>query len=497
MKQVVVLITVLFFAIALNANEDKHRLVILADMGNEPDEEQQIFHLLMYANEFDIEGLIAVTGKFLNPNSPKPEKQRLYPELFVNLIKGYSKVYDNLQIHASGWPEPDYLLSIVKQGQKGYGFEDVGEGKSSPGSELLEQILTRDDPRPVYIVVNAGSNTLAQALFDLERKLSEKEFSRCIKKMRVYENGAQDNAGAYICHHYPGIFWIRSNYQTYCYGGPGVDGGYDNKGDGKNFGPHTWKPYSYNGMGQHQWLLKNIIGNHGAFGKYYPLRQFPNGGISFMEGGGTIPWLGLINKGLFSTNNPNWGSWSGRYTSIKYKNVWSKHKSVNKDESRFAPFYMYKDTSDSWFDTESGKENNDIYTPVWRWRRAFQNDFQARMDWCRQPFEKANHNPNIDLNGNSEDKIVFTKAKPGDILSFDAENSTDPDGDKVLFNWWLYKEAGSYDGKAMIQNPRASKIEFEVPKDAIGKQIHIILELKDDNPIVSMYSYRRIVIDVE
>ena len=42
----------------------KDRLIVMADMGNEPDEEQQMVHMIMCNNEFDLEGLIAVTGKF-------------------------------------------------------------------------------------------------------------------------------------------------------------------------------------------------------------------------------------------------------------------------------------------------------------------------------------------------------------------------------------------------------------------------------------------------
>ena len=45
---------------------------MLADMGNEPDEEQQNIHLLVCSNEIDIEGLIAVTGKYLRKD-PRPD----------------------------------------------------------------------------------------------------------------------------------------------------------------------------------------------------------------------------------------------------------------------------------------------------------------------------------------------------------------------------------------------------------------------------------------
>ena len=43
---------------------DRTRLIILADMGNEPDEVQQMAQMLACSNEFDLEGLIAVIGIF-------------------------------------------------------------------------------------------------------------------------------------------------------------------------------------------------------------------------------------------------------------------------------------------------------------------------------------------------------------------------------------------------------------------------------------------------
>jgi len=122
-------------------------------MGNEPDEEQQMVHLLVYANEIDLEGLIVVTGKYL--------KQTPQPELFHKLIAGYAKVVNNLRLHASGWPSPEHLHGVIRAGQQKYGLADTGEGKASPGSELIVQALLKDDPRPLWVVVNAGANTLA------------------------------------------------------------------------------------------------------------------------------------------------------------------------------------------------------------------------------------------------------------------------------------------------------------------------------------------------
>ena len=45
------------------------RLIILADMGNEHDEVQQMAHMIMCSNEFELEGLIAVSGIYLRPES--------------------------------------------------------------------------------------------------------------------------------------------------------------------------------------------------------------------------------------------------------------------------------------------------------------------------------------------------------------------------------------------------------------------------------------------
>jgi len=497
MKRIILFLIVVLCSAVVATSTNNSRIIIMADMGNEPDEEQQMVHMIMCSNEFDLEGLIAVTGKYLQPASNDPYKQKLHPELFHQIINGYEQVVDNLKLHADGWHEPDYLHSIVMQGQTGYGVESTGEGLSSPGSQLIIKAVEKDDPRPIWIVVNAGSNTLAQALKDYQATHSKKQMDAFVAQLRIFENGAQDNAGAWICANFPNIHWIRSNYQTYCYGGPSNDGVADNKGKFSNLGPYTWEPYAYSEIGQHQWALQHIKGDHGPLGRLWPIRQFHDGCISFLEGGGTIPFLGLVNKGLFSIDHPHWGGWSGRFTRDKVENYWSKHSSVKVDEEDNAPFYLYAEAADHWIDPETGDEYNDHFTPVWRWRRAFYNDFVCRMDWCVQPYEHANHHPIAAVDGDKTDTILHIKTKPGKQLTFDAQASYDPDGDSLSFGWWIYKEAGTYAGEITIDNQDQSVATLHIPKDAKGKQIHLVLEIKDDNPIASLYDYRRIVIDVK
>ena len=372
----------------------------------------------------------------------------------------------------------------------------VGPGKSTEGSDLIIKAVTKQDPRPVYIVINAGSNTLAQAIFDYKANHSEEELASFIGKLRVFENGAQDNAGAWVCANYPNIHWMRSNYQTYCYGGPSYKSKAGSQDNDKNLGPYTWEPYPYSSLGQHQWALEHIKGNHGMLGKSWPIRQMYNGRIGYLEGGGTIPWMMLIHNGLSDINKPHWGGWSGRFTKEKVKNEWSRSKRIEEEEKEFNDFWLYSETSDNWFNTEEDSLMNNIYTPVWRWRRAMYNDFRCRMDWCVEEFESANHNPVAAINGDNEERIHFVKVKPGEKISFDASKSSDPDGDKLNFKWWIYREAGSYEKELSIKESSQSKCSVSIPADASGKTIHLILEIKDNNKIASLYDYRRIVIQV-
>ncbi|MEM9657196.1 MAG: DUF1593 domain-containing protein [Planctomycetota bacterium] len=472
-------------ASASGVESPNHRLVVLADMGNEPDEEQQMAHLLMYANEIDIEGLVAVTGKYLR-RTPQPE-------LFRRLVDGYAQIEDNLRLHAEGWPTADELRQVVASGQSNYGIDDVGEGKSSPGSMLLLQAALSEDPRPLHVVVNAGANTLAQALVDYRSTHGAEEVSRLVKKLRVFENGAQDNAGAWICHEFPDIHWIRSNFQTYCYGGPGHDGDPDNN---NRMGPHTWHPYEYSPLGQHQWALEHVIAGHGALGSLFPLRLFRQGKIAFIEGGGTAPWMGLVQQGVYDPDQPHWGSYSGRFSQEKAKNVWSRHQDVRVDEQQYGDFFVFREVGDRWINPDTEELFENAYAPVWRWRRAMFNDFRARMDWCVRPRDTANHNPVAAIDGDASDEIVRRNVNAGDRIAISAVDCSDPDGDGVECTWYSYPEAGSYLGELSDERTAGASYEMSVPEDAAGSTIHLIMEVVDDDQECPLYDFRRIVIEV-
>ncbi len=485
----------LLFVLTLNGYgsqiaTSKHRIIVLTDMLNEADDSQTLVHLLVYANKIDIEGLIAVSSchQYLGKNDPNPLRNGVHPEEIKKFIKAYGKVRNNLMKHEKGWPTTKYLLSITGAGPLGYGTRDIGKGKSTTGSRIIENSIIKDDNRPLYIVVNAGSNCLAQALIDLQEKMPRARLDKLLENLRVCDNAGQDNAGAWIAHNFPKLHYKRSSHQVY------------------NFmneqGPVTWDSTMYAGQGQHHWARQQIQTNHGALGAIYPNRmkwKDPNT-YHTLEGGGSGNFIGFVNHGLYDPEHINWGGWGGRFETVMQENIYANQlkwaeRDLFESENEFKPYFMYPQAADQWVDPETGIKYEGIGVPVFRWRRAYQNNFEARMDWCVQPFNKANHNPIAAVGNDASNSFIYLKAKAGEKLNLDASASTDPDKDLLLYRWYFYPEAGNYVGNLNIENQESSKISFQIPVNAKGKEIHLILEVRD-NGTPQLYDYRRIIINI-
>lgn len=448
------LATLLVTAVAGFAWE-KPRVVVLTDIENEPDDTMSMVRFVLYTNHYDVEGLVATTSTH--------QKARVAPQRIRRIVDAYAKVRDNLELHEPGFPTADFLRERISEGLPLYGMTGVGEGKDSPGSELLIRVVDREDPRPVWVPVWGGPSVLAQALWKVRATRSPAELARFVSKLRVYAISDQDDSGPWLRKEFPDLFYIVS---------PGFN-------PGGAYHHATWSgiagDYFHGRFGgadyllvTNEWLDHNVR-RKGPLGAEYPHWEF-------MMEGDTPSFLNLINNGLSSPEHPHWGGWGGRYELYTPK---------------LEKWHLYAETRPIWTDAEDevlgndGKWQTDNHATIWRWRAAYQNDFAARMDWTIKPYAEANHPPVPKLGHAAE-----LTAVPGQRVDLSAEGTTDPDGDAVSYEWFYYNEAGTFpasnarSGQPLpIQAFDQQKAWFTVPTSRVmapgtGK-MHIILAVTD------------------
>ena len=140
MKQsLIVLLLLGLLCPAIHAAE-KVRIVVLTDIENEPDDAQSMVRFLTYANQFDVEGLVATTSIH--------QQKRTAAARIRQIVEAYGKVQANLLLHEPNYPTAEHLKSVIREGRADYGMNAVGEGQDSSGSDLLIAAADRDDPRP-------------------------------------------------------------------------------------------------------------------------------------------------------------------------------------------------------------------------------------------------------------------------------------------------------------------------------------------------------------
>jgi hypothetical protein len=468
------IVALIFFCQALNAQEKQNsRAIILTDVENEPDDTESLVRLLLYSNILDIKGIIATTSVHM--------KKEVHTESIQKVIMAYGKVRENLLKHESGFPEANSLLQLVKQGLPEYGLGGVGKGKDSQGSDWIIQVLEENDPRPLWICIWGGPNTLAQALFKIRQTRSEADVMKLIRKLRVYTISDQDDSGIWMRKTFPDLFYIVS------------PGGY---------GTSTWSaintvvPGLSNETISNKWLAHNIQQGHGPLGAVYP-------DVAYGMEGDTPTFLYLILNGLNSPEHPDWGGWGGRYELYQpdYSTLDTKGFTggVPVDPEPRAIWTNVTDRFIPYIFNEYGKAirrdtvvfNNNKAT-LFRWRDDFQNDFAARMDWCTKPYNEANHPP-VPALGHPDQITV----KSGEGFFLDASGTSDPDGDNLSYLWFQYTEVGSY--KKPVRFDQAEDLYripyIKAPVVDRPETAHFILKVTDKgNPPLARY--KRVIVNI-
>jgi hypothetical protein len=203
--------------------------------------------------------------------------------------------------------------------------------------------------------------------------------------------------------------------------------------------------------------------------------------------------LYMIINGLNDPDEQNWGSWGGRFSRHKKLNP-PKQTFFYQDNESYRPYYGFRDEADTY--TYGGKTfTNSMFAGTGRWKHAYQYEMAVRMDWSMNPsYDACNHNPAAILNNDATLNILTINANAGQSVSLSAAGSSDPDGDALSYNWYVYSDPTTYKGTITISNASSVNPEVVIPVDATNDCIHVILEVTDNGIGFPLTSYRRAII---
>lgn len=437
MRQTILTIFLTLAACFALAQGENRRVIVTTDIGGtDPDDEESMVHLLMMANDLDIEGIVCQMAFCKSPIGIENARR---------IIDAYALAEKNLRMHDARFPTAEHLRSITTTGQTDVGMSGVGEGKDTPGSDLIVKAVDSPDPRPVWLTAWGGMNTIAQAIWKARHTRSEAEFKKFLNKIRIFDILGQCDAGAWIAHNFPEVLYIRAR------------------------DVYNWAP-------DDEWTRQNVQA-FPPMGSVYPTRRWATEGDS-------PAFLYLVNNGLNMPETPTAGGWGGRFNKEKTEGLrgmdWVERN--NLDEKQFDRYFMLT--------------NPDNEKTMARWSEAIHNDFAARIQWSvNADYNAANHHPQVILNTEKRPsrKPLYIEAKPGETIRIDAGKSIDPDGNQLFWNCSAYKEASDYEGEIEIEGA-GGQFTIHLPQEMTKEtSIHLILEVSDDGS-PALTSYRRIVI---
>ncbi|MEO7317940.1 MAG: DUF1593 domain-containing protein [Chthoniobacteraceae bacterium] len=313
---------------------ERPRLCVLTDIGGDPDDQQSMIRLMVYANEFEIEGLVASAAGTLG----ELKEAIVRPELIREIVAAYGQVRGNLARHAEGWPAAEVLAARIKSGNPQRGREHIGEGHDTEGSRwLVERIDAGTPERPLNLTIWGGQTDFAQALWRVKDDRDAAGFASFIQRVRVFDINDQDRIADWMRAEFPGMNYLLATAQ------PGRD-----KREGTYRGMYLGGDES---LTSPEWIEKNVRAR-GPLGALYPMKTWtaPNPHACMKEGD-TPSWFFFLPLGGNDPADPAKPGWGGQY----------------------------RKSPDGWYRDIPGPDPRGT---VHRWRPAFQADFARRMAWC-------------------------------------------------------------------------------------------------------------------
>ena len=206
----------------------KIRTIVTQDA--EVDDQNSFRHLLLYANDIEIQGIIQTSSIFhwkgkkgvKTPEvkegdefAPKGRYDEPYrwtgTQWMFEVLKDYEKVYKNLCLQSLNYPTAQELKDVTKIGNIGYPGEMDEE---TEGSKLIKEHIMDNDERILYLQIWGGTNTIARALYDIECEHQndtdwDLQKKKIMKKVVLVACGEQDPTYQnYIAQQWPQLAFI-------------------------------------------------------------------------------------------------------------------------------------------------------------------------------------------------------------------------------------------------------------------------------------------------
>ena len=319
---------------------ERPRLAILTDIGGDPDDQQSLVRLMVYANEFDLELLVASASG----TRGELKESVTRPDLIRQIVDAYGEVSPHLSRHASGWPTAESLRSRIVSGNPHRGRDRIGAGHETAGSRALIARIDAGTPvRPLNLSIWGGQTDFAQALWHVKHERGATGLATFASRVRVYDINDQDGIAAWMRTEFPGLHYVLATRPA------GRD-----KREGTYRGIYLTGDES---LTSREWIERHIRST-GPLGALYPMKTWtepnPHG---CMKEGDTPSWFFFLRLGGNDPADPTKPGWGGQFAR----------------------------ESDGWYRDLPARADFDPRTTVSRWRPDFQRDFARRMAWCLPP----------------------------------------------------------------------------------------------------------------
>jgi len=415
------------------------RVIIETDAGGDPDDEQSLVRFLLYANEWDVEGIICNRPKARDGENLNPERTGL--GIVQRFIRAYGECHPNLIKHDARYPKPEDL-----QRRTVSGYAD-----SDDGVKLILGAVDSPDPQPVWFMnwgTDHGSapSSLKRALDRVFKERGPAGYAAFKNRLRLSGDDQFGEHTSKIAPPFP--IWVDTlrpelNGRRWCHRFSALTataGGFD--------------------------LGRDVLTGHGSLGALYPNNTGPR-----QKEGDTMMFLYLVPTGMNDPEQPTWGSWAGRY---------------GRNQNHQDRPYYWANQEDSWQGTTHREHT------LGRWAVHLQNDFKARLDWCVTDFSAANHPPTPRVQGPLRRTVA-----PGAKVQLDAIGSSDPDHDRLQFAWIIYPEIGNYRGPLpTLDGAATAQAAFVAPDVDSAQAVHLILAVTDQGT-PPLTRYRRVIVTVD